>query len=564
MQRHLSCISGSHADVLRCAINQFQHTERVLWVTQKEILLSDDSSSLCLPANKARTVLGREFFIVVFDAWSGLDVNALAAVSGTICAGGSLVLLTPPLADWPQYADPDYKRFLPYPWQPDQLDGHFLQRFIQLSEHFPSQGLNNIPLTQGYQFIAQTTADQQVALGIILEAQEAVVMTAARGRGKSAVLGMSAQQLQESGLRVLLTAPSRAAAETVFKHTDVQPEFIAPDDLLQSLPEADVLLVDEAAMIPVPMLLEMQGHYPRCVFSTTSQGYEGSGRGFVLRFQAELNRCVPDWKNVRLNTPIRWSEGDQLEALLNQLLLLDVELAPCNSFQGAEDVSYRVIPQQALLEDEALLRQLFALLVNAHYQTRPSDLRQMLDALQLTIHVLEQNKQPIAVALLTGEGGLDADLVAEIHAGKRRPHGHLLAQSLTFHAGIEGAACLQGERVMRIAVHPELQGQGLGSKLLNHVIEYAQKQHADYVGVSYAVSPELLPFWQRAGFVSVRLGFRKDKASGTRSLMQVCGLSESGVSLSDQAAEKFQQGLDDFLDKLGDVPAPLIQALKIH
>nr|CAA6829745.1 MAG: Predicted P-loop ATPase fused to an acetyltransferase COG1444 [uncultured Thiotrichaceae bacterium] len=554
MQRHLSCISGSCVDVLQRAINQLQYTERVLWVTHKEVPLSGDSSSLCLPANKARTVLGREFFIVVFDAWSGLDVNALAAVSGTICAGGSLVLLTPPLADWPQYADPDYKRFLPHPWQPDQLDGHFLRRFIRLLTAYPLLDLYDVPLVPDPAFSAQTRDDQLLALDTILEAREAVVMTAARGRGKSAVLGMVVECLKgkpplspllqsgnEGDLKILLTAPSRAAAETVFKHTQFPPEFIAPDDLLQTLPEADVLLVDEAAMIPVPMLLAMQKHYPRCVFSTTSQGYEGSGRGFVLRFQAELNRCVPDWKNVRLNTPIRWSEGDQLESLLNQLLLLDVELASCDSLQGSENVSYRMISQQALLEDEALLRQLFALLVNAHYQTRPSDLRQMLDAPQLTIHVLEQNKQPIAVALLTGEGGLDADLVAEIHAGKRRPHGHLLAQSLTFHAGIEGAACLYGERVMRIAVHPGLQGQGLGSDLLNHVIEYAQKQQVDYVGVSYAVSPELLSFWQRAGFVSVRLGFRKDKASGARSLMQVCGLSDAGLNLSRQAVQKFEK-----------------------
>ncbi|CAA6811789.1 MAG: Predicted P-loop ATPase fused to an acetyltransferase COG1444, partial [uncultured Thiotrichaceae bacterium] len=543
MQRHLSLVAGSHADVLQRAINHFQHSRRVLWVTQENIPLTDDASSVCLPTHKARSVLGREFFIVVFDAWSGLDVNALAAVSGTICAGGSLVLLTPPLTEWPQYADPDYKRFLPHPWQPDQLDGYFLQRFIRLLNGYPLLDLGDVPLVPDQVVSAHTSDEQLSALQAILEAREAVVMMAARGRGKSAVLGMVVECLKgrKGDLKVLLTAPSRAAAETVFKHTGFPPEFIAPDDLLQTLPEADVLLVDEAAMIPVPMLLTMQQHYPRCVFSTTSQGYEGSGRGFVLRFQAELDSRVPDWKSVRLNSPIRWAEGDQLEALLNDLLLLDVELVGSGGFDFSEGVSYRMISQQALPDNEVLLRQLFSLLVNAHYQTRPSDLRQMVDAPQLTIHVLEQNQQPVAVALLTGEGGLDTELVADIHAGKRRPHGHLLAQSLTFHAGIEGAACLQGERVMRIAVHPELQGNGLGARLLDHVIGYARQQQADYVGVSYAMSSELLSFWQRAGFVSVRLGFRKDKASGARSLMQVCGLSKAGIALAQKAGDKFRQ-----------------------
>jgi tRNA(Met) cytidine acetyltransferase len=99
---------------------------------------------------------------------------------------------------------------------------------------------------------------------------------------------------------------------------------------------------------------------------------------------------------------------------------------------------------------------------------------------------------------------------------------------------------------MRIAVHPELQGQGLGSRLLDHVITYSRQQKADYVGVSYAVSEALLAFWQRAGFVSVRLGFRKDKASGARSLMQVCGLSEAGVDLARQAGAQFEQQAPDF------------------
>ncbi|MEZ5534781.1 MAG: GNAT family N-acetyltransferase [Thiolinea sp.] len=565
MQRHLSTICGSRTETLQRAREYFQQTERVLWITDESTLLTENAAnpaSVCLPAAKARSVLGREFFIVVFDAWSGLDVNALAAVSGTICAGGALVLLTPPWPEWQHYADPDYKRFLPHPWQPDQLSGYFLQRFMRLTPQSVLTDLSELAVQLPANFTTQTSDDQKRALRAILSAEQAVVMTADRGRGKSAVLGMAAQQLLESGQRVLLTAPSRAAAETVFRHTSLPPDFVAPDELLQSLPPADVLLVDEAAAIPVPMLLAMQQHYPRCVFSTTLHGYEGSGRGFVLRFQAELSRRVPDWINVRLSTPIRWQAGDTLEAWLNRTLLLDAELVKSTEFDTAVEISYRMVSQQELAEDEALLRQLFGLLVSAHYQTRPSDLRQMLDAPQVTIHVLEQNSRTLAVALLSREGGLDEALVTEIHAGKRRPHGHLLAQSLTFHAGIAGAACLYGERVMRIAVHPELQGRGLGALLLDQVTCYARQQQADYIGVSYALSAELLRFWQRAGFVPVRLGFRKDKASGARSLMQLCGLSEAGVVLCHQAGTKFQQGLDKLLKQLGHLPAPLVQALK--
>ncbi|PIE00132.1 MAG: tRNA(Met) cytidine acetyltransferase [Thiothrix nivea] len=509
-------------------------------------IFHEQTTSVCLPAAKARTVLGNEFFIVIFDAHSGLDVNALAAVTGTICAGGTLVLLTPPWAAWPLFSDPDYRRFLPHPWQPEQVSGYFLPRFIRITEQYFLTAPVAVPLVPQQPFHGQTTTDQQAALQSILTTGQTMVMTADRGRGKSAVLGMAAQQLLQSGQHVILTAPSRAAVVTVFRHTRIRPDFMAPDDLLQQRPSADILLVDEAAAIPVPMLLMMQQHYPRCVFSTTLHGYEGSGRGFLLRFQQALNRQQVDWQNIRLHTPIRWQAGDALEQWLNQVLLLDAELTDLPAVTPAAEISYRMLTRQALSHDETLLRPLFALLVNAHYQTRPSDLRQLLDAPQLTIHVLERKAEPVAVALLLREGGLEPELVADIHAGKRRPHGHLLAQSLTFHAGIAGAACLQGERVMRIAVHPALQRQGLGTQLLTEVIDYARHQQADYVGVSYALSPELLQFWQRVGFVSVRLGFRKDKASGARSLMQVCGLSEAGCELAQRAAEQFEREFADF------------------
>jgi tRNA(Met) cytidine acetyltransferase len=39
------------------------------------------------------------------------------------------------------------------------------------------------------------------------------------------------------------------------------------------------------------------------------------------------------------------------------------------------------------------------------------------------------------------------------------------------------------------------------------------------------MTPELLRFWERAGFVLARVGFRKDTASGSRSVVQVKALS---------------------------------------
>ena len=518
-------VCGSQDDCLRTAQEALSGVANVLWISTSPLIPS------AIPAKKAKTVLGQEFVAVVFDAFSGLDVNALAAVSGTLVGGGTLWLLSPEPEVWPQYPDPDYRRFLPYPYLPEQVRGRFLERLVGMLNFTPHP--QPFPRKGGRERYTQTNA-----VHAIVQADTPIVLSADRGRGKSAALGMASSHLIAAGQQVLLTAPARAAVESVFRHAEHAPVFIAPDDLLQTLPYADVLLVDEAAAIPVPLLLKMLKHYPRCVFSTTLHGYEGSGRGFVLRFQKQLDIYAPGWQAIRLHQPMRWAENDPLEHFINHALLLDVEVTSFSpdtkSVDVGESPQYQYLNRDELAANEPLLRQVFGLLVTAHYQTRPSDLRQMLDAPDISIHVLVQEGQTLAVALLSREGGLDAELTAAIHAGKRRPHGHPVPQTLTFHAGIAGAAQLLCERIMRIAVHPDEQGRGLGRQLVSHLVKYAEKSAADYIGVSYAMSPELLRFWEQAGFALARIGHRRDTASGAKSAVQIRGLTAVGKALADQ------------------------------
>lgn len=526
MQRRIGVLSSGEADWCNTTADYLLSTHNpktVAWV----------------PRQKAPTVLGLTLDALVFDAHQGLDSNALALSAGAIRGGGVLLLLTPPLSTWTTFPDPDYQRFIPYLFESTPLKGRFIQRFIQcwqtcsaihwLNESTPL--LSPLKPAEGLNDDWQWTAEQSQVLDQLQSHQGISLLLADRGRGKSTILGALAAQLSTQALTVLITAPRKSAIQALeteyFKTQTSSLNFLPPDELLQLLPQLDVLIVDEAATIPLPLLMQMQAKYSRVIYSTTVQGYEGSGRGFILKFKKLLQEQHSNLQVLHLTKPVRWDNDDILEDLLKKSLLLGQSTSSNTStlFNSKITVNHRVLSPDELLNNEVLLQKVFLLLVNAHYQTRPSDLRQLFDAPNISIHILEQNHEILAVALLSREGGFDAEMTQLVFEGKRRPQGHLLPQTLTWHSKISRAAELTGERVMRIAVADECQGQGLGKQLVTYLIQYAQQQKVDYIGVSYASTPELLQFWGQLGFELIRKGFKRDKASGSYAAVQVLKLS---------------------------------------
>lgn len=72
------------------------------WAQAQAVALRDTLPGdwLWLDENHSQAIsglLGREFLHAVFDARTGFDVSAFAALSGTLRAGSLLVLLVPPL-----------------------------------------------------------------------------------------------------------------------------------------------------------------------------------------------------------------------------------------------------------------------------------------------------------------------------------------------------------------------------------------------------------------------------------------------------------------------------------
>jgi tRNA(Met) cytidine acetyltransferase len=122
----------------------------------------------------------------------------------------------------------------------------------------------------------------------------------------------------------------------------------------------------------------------------------------------------------------------------------------------------------------------------------------------------------IAAALVALEGQITGQLADDIIAGKRRPQGNLLPQSIASITGNKANLSSTYARVVRIAVNPYCQGANVGTQLLNH-IEKDLVNKVDYIGASFGAEVKLLNFWQRQAYRTVKIGLKQDKASGEHS-----------------------------------------------
>jgi tRNA(Met) cytidine acetyltransferase len=560
-------VSGDQSEAERWVLRQLSTRQLTagLWVAE-----SAPVGIRPTPAARVGQSLGAEFPLLVYNAHQGFHPDAFAAAVGTLRGGGDCVVLAPALSDWSGFADPDKARFACYPRDPAELHGFFLQRLVRIWRAHPAVRIVEpgsdlelrlaAPSPTGFRLNdeqrAAVAAIERVAHG---HARRPLVLTADRGRGKSTVLGVAAASLLVGGLkRVTVIAPGRAAVGTLFRHAlaavgrsgeavaDTSIDggilcFRLPADCMRWEPDGlGLVMVDEAAAIPVAVLQRLLAASNRLVFASTVHGYEGSGRGFELRFRSVLQQTMPQWRELRLSAPARWAEGDPLEALVNETFLLDAELAAV----GPEDaLLIEAIEPSRLALDEALLRSALGLLINAHYQSRPSDLRQLLDNPDVQLWLARVGDTVLGVLLASVEGGFDPGMAEQILAGRRRPRGHLLPQSLAVHAGLDPVLRLRTLRIQRIAVHPEMQRCGIGRRLVERAGEWAAEQRFDLLGSAYGVDLSLLSFWHALGFSPVRLGVRVDPASAAHSLFMLRGLSPLGSDLEASGSSDFQADL---------------------
>lgn len=531
-------------------------------------------------------VLGTESNAVFFVD-EALNVDALTALSGTLKKGGILFV-----------------------WLDRSLTSHhesaFVQRLLKVVDktqcswsinqsqtEFPSFTVNKVTteLKTG-SFEEQSHLIEALYQAVIGQSDSPFVITADRGRGKSSALGMLVARLLSDltqSISIIITAPNRASLNVFYaqlsnhlpkdinyklRNGELALEksslkFLPVDEAAKAGLNKHILIVDEAAGIPVYILNKLLAQFKQCIFSSTIYGYEGAGKGFSLKFLPWLATQYPNFIHRHLKQPIRFNHGDPLEQLLFDTCLLDAEIKQFDDNALAtlshSETTIAYISQKELMGNESLLRDVFSILVTAHYQTKPSDLKILLDNSSVRIFTASKNSLIVGVALTMIEGELESSLIDAVKQGRRRVKNQFLPQSILTQCQEEQAFDYNYLRVMRIAVHPQLQGEGVGSQLLVETEQWAKRKNIDCIGTSYAANPMVCRFWFNAGFTPFRIGFKADASSGEHSILMLKSISHGSESFARNLTAKFYGSFDYLLvDEYRELSIELVQLVLSH
>nr|GAT55769.1 predicted protein [Mycena chlorophos] len=416
------------------------------------------------------------------------------------------------------------------------------------------------------------TLDQAQAMLTFIEAisektlSSTVTLTAARGRGKSAALGLAiAAALGHGYSNIFVTSPSPENLKTVFEfvfkgmdalgyeeHLDYDImqsvsaeggtkgaivrvdvfkahrqtiQYIQPQDA-HVLGQAELVIIDEAAAIPLPLVRNLIGPYLVFLASTVN-GYEGTGRSLSLKLFKQLRESTRPslskapaggskdddsapstskkqhpkpapkartLREIKLATPIRYGTNDKIEKWLYNVLCLNATTSSsshrgtphpstCSLFYVNRDTLFSYHPAS-----EVFLQRMMALYVASHYKNQPNDLQMLSDAPAHHLFVLlppiqddeDTLPEPLVVLQVALEGGLKKEVVLDAAGRGQQASGDMIPWVVSTQFLESGFASLKGARVVRIASDPDYAGMGYGSRALEALNAFYSGEYYDF------------------------------------------------------------------------------------
>lgn len=372
---------------------------------------------------------------------------------------------------------------------------------------------------------------------------------ASRGRGKSASLGIALAGAVAYGYNIMfVTSPSPENVKTLFEifikglkelgyeeHVDYDTynstssqhkkaitrvnifkegkqvvQWVPPTDSVV-FSQAELLIIDEAAAIPLPMQSSMFGNYTTFISSTVN-GYEGTGRALTVKLLRRLREnyntsvsnatdnikindssqtSVRSLVELSLNEPIRYSAGDSVEEWLNKLLCLDLcnpkkdnvaepgvgcpQPRNCTLYHVNRDSLFSYHPLS-----EAFLRGIMSLFISSHYKNSPNDIQLLSDAPTHRIFVLIEDKKDgsgrvpdmICAIQVSFEGKMSKEVFRVALEKGVHSSGDTIPWIVAQHFQDENFSQLSGVRIVRIATRSEYMGMGYGKRSVDLLKKY--------------------------------------------------------------------------------------------
>lgn len=235
--------------------------------------------------------------------------------------------------------------------------------------------------------------------------------------------------------------------------------------------------------------------------ASTINGYEGTGRSLSLKLIQQLRESTRPsltkdattaedgtaassskkpthsaapkartLREIKLETPIRYSAGDQIEKWLNGLLCLDATIVPKSASQGCPHPSsceLYYVSRDTLFSyhpaSEVFLQRMMALYVASHYKNQPNDLQLMSDAPAHHLFVLlppiaddeTHLPEPLVVLQVALEGNISKAAIMDGLSRGLRAGGDMIPWLVSQQFQESKFALLSGARIVRIATHPD-------------------------------------------------------------------------------------------------------------
>lgn len=552
------------------------------WVSGSKDRLNFFKQNINLPIvdidySSSERYLGETFDLVILDAVDDFRPNYISRLVDMTRGGGLAVIYTDNL-----YQNKLYRNSL---IKDGIVDSYFEDRFLRKVKSYPGiiyvkdgkessfKSVNEKSLSRPKPKIPQNptiplslhnlclSEDQNKALEestfILQEKKRVLAITAPRGRGKSAVVGLFLSYVVKRRLReptvIIVTSPSYFSSFEIFKFLikglealgikhrvtkskdgkimrvsagEVIVRWLAPD--LAKDYEGYLIVVDEAAAIGTETLEYIVNSWNKVVLISTIHGYEGSGKAFLKYLMSLKQRVI--FKHVTLDFPIRYAKGDPVERFIYDVMLLDAEPKE-RKYTGI----FREISREELFKNDAELRQIYGILVSAHYRNSPDDLMLLGDLHFQKIFSIDD----IGVAQIVYEGGLSEEKVRNLMLGEGSL-GNLIPHRIIKYERVSEFGKLRGWRVVRIAVLPEYQGKGIGSNLLSEIKKEAEKEGLDWIGSSFVMDYKVLNFWVKNGFYPVYLASRKNEGLNGYSVIVLYSFNEETKRIVDQLSFKLK------------------------